>query len=282
MKTVYKLVKEISSLHPIPPVANQILSLANDPDSAISDLVELISFDPAITANLLKVCNSAYLGMAMPVTSIQQAVALLGMKRIIELVLMNCLSPNLLKIQKGYQLEKGELWKNSVATALVSKSIAQTREIDDVFFIYTAALLKDIGKVVIDSLVGKSCQKIRRLVMKKGYTFDEAEKKIIGIDHAALGGIIADLWKFDSRLTFIIKNHHMTQEGARLDQDTSIVYLADIVSMMVGSGIGVDGLAYKFYEEIFTEMSVTEFELQNLLVEYHTHYKKADTLLTIQ
>lgn len=280
MEKAYGLVKKISNLKPIPPIANRIMELAGDPDSALSDLMELISYDTAVTANLLKICNSAYLGLAVPVDSVQQAVSLLGSKQIIELVLLNTVSENLLDAQQGYQLDTGELWKRSVASALVSKSIARRHNVDDIFFTYTAALLKDIGKVVMDTLVEKSLGKIRFLVTQKGCSFDEAEKEVIGIDHASLGGIIAEYWKFSPQLTFIIKNHHMTNESARTDVETSVVYLSDIVAMMVGAGIGADGLAYKFYEDIFSELHVTATELQGFLLEYNAAYRKAESLLS--
>ena len=87
-------------------------------------------------------------------------------------------------------------------------------------------------------------KKYSALVVKENYSFMEAEKKIIGVDHAELGGMIAKMWKFSPRMVNIIRNHHLPRcDMARQNNDVAVVYLADCICMMMGMGVGADGLA---------------------------------------
>ena len=180
MISIQNVLKKIDALEPIPQITNQVLEITLSDDHSTQDLADIILHDSAITANLLKICNSPYMGLPMEVNSVHKAVSLLGLNQVIDLVLMKAVGKNLLRSQKGYQLAQGELWKQSVASALVSKHFAEQRGVHDKFLVYTAALLKDMGKIIIENYVGKSLSKIMHLVEKKGFSFDEAERDILG------------------------------------------------------------------------------------------------------
>jgi len=276
---INSIVQEIDTLTPIPATSNKVMEIAGDPDGALNDLVDVLQYDAELTANLLKLCNSTYYGLTVKIDSARQAISLLGMDQILEMVMIANTSKNLLRAQKGYDLQRGELWKNSVATALLSKSIAEDKKDTDKFRVYTASLIKDIGKVVIDTYVGNSIKKIQHLVVKKGYGFDQAEQAVLCIDHAKLGGIVAERWNFSSKMIFMISNHHLNDANARKDVEICIVYLADTIARMVGIGVGADGLAYKFYEDIFDNLGVSEAYVQHFMAEFQLSLNKAERLL---
>ena len=276
---IHSIIQNIDTLTPIPAIANKIMEIASDPEGALSDLADVLQYDAELTTNLLKLCNSTYTGLTVKVDSARQAISLLGMDQVLEMVLLANTGKNMLKAQQGYGLARGELWKNSVATALLSKAIATDKRETDKFRVYTASLIKDIGKVIIESYVGRFIQRIQNLVDKKGYSFDQAEETILGIDHAKLGGMIAEKWNFSSKMVFMIRNHHLNEAAARSDVETAIVYLADTVSRMVGIGIGADGLAYKVYQDIFDNLGVSEKELQRIISDFHLYLNKAERLL---
>lgn len=268
MKDISRIFKKIHMLNPVSPVVHKVLALADDPESSMSDFVDLVQLDPAITANLLKTCNSAFFGLPVKVDSIQQAVTMLGQQRVVEMVLAQGLSENLKTAQEGYGIKEGELWNQSVATAMVARTLAEHREIYNLPAVYTAALLKDIGKVVLHDSVGHQLEEIQHLVDNKGLSFVEAEKRCIGMDHARLGGLIAKKWNFSSHMVFMIENHHLTNPEARNDPATSTIYLADMVAMIVGTGIGVDRLAYHVYETVFNDFFLTRDEIKSLVKTY--------------
>ena len=157
--------------------------------------------------------------MKNPAESIKDAVSLLGIDQIIEIVLMKSGAKVLSGKQQGYGLHEGAMWKYSVSSALIAKQIAIKLSLKNKSTIFTAALLKDIGKTVLDRFVMDSFEKISALVVNENLSFREAEKKIIGVDHTELGGMIAKMWKFSPKMVKIIRHHHLTDvlRGERLN-----------------------------------------------------------------
>ena len=268
MANISKILKKVKMLQPIPSIVHKVLALTEDPDCSIEELIHLVEYDPAVTANLLRMCNSAYMGLPVSVDSVQQAVTMLGMQKVVELIMSQNLTGNLIRSQRGYKLERGDLWKQSLAAAMLARSLAERRDLYALPAIYTAALLKDIGKVVLNEYVENSRHKIERLLETKGISFIDAEKESLGIDHATLGGIIAKEWNFSPHMAYMIENHHLTNSEARNDPATATLYLADMVAMLVGTSTGVDRLAYHVYEDIFDDYFLTKDELKALMLTY--------------
>ncbi len=269
MVQVIDIINKIDTIPPIPRVINRILQIAADPDGTIADLAKIIKHDMTLTANLLKLCNSAYYGFRVHVDSIEHAVNLLGINKIVELSVICGVEKNFSSAQRGYGLQRGELWQCSVASALLAKSFAEQFQPDvDRYMIYTATLIKDIGKVVIERFVERAFTKIEGLVNHKGYSFDEAEKEILGINHAELGGLIAKKWNFSPKMIYLIRNHHLGDRDAREDLETIIIYMADTVSRMTDAGIGTDGLAYRIYDDIFGRLGLSETDIEALMTTF--------------
>ena len=282
MPDLKDIVRQIDQLEPVPPVATQILELAEEPDSALSEIADLIINDPAITANLLKTCNSAYFGLNRKVESVRDAIAFVGLDQIVQLIMLNSVSQNLQKQLQGYGLGEGELWRHAVSSAHVAKILAGKFGISQHrHLIYTAALLKDIGKLILGRFVAFSFEEINILVNSKGFSFNEAEKKVIGMNHEELGAMVGQKWRFSDKLIYIIRHHHLSNESAREDLETSLVYLADIICMMMGVCTGADGLSYRFYSDVLKRMDLTEKDLQAIIAETGENQQKIENLLNL-
>ena len=279
MRRVDDIIRRIDTLTPLPKVVNRILALADDPERPITELAELVEHDLALTANLLKLCNSAYYGFPVRVESVAHAVKLLGVGKTIELALIGSIGSSLARTPKGYHLERGELWTVSVATAMLARDLVEADHPRvDSRFIYTACLLKDIGKVVIADDVGRALRKIESLVDRKGFSFDEAETAVIGINHAELGALIAERWNFSPRMVYLIRHHHLGDPEARQNLETAIVYLVDTISRMAKAGIGADGLAYRVYDDIFGLLGVSQADIKEMTAAFTQHHNVARRL----
>ena len=211
MTSLNDIVEQIDLLAPIPAIASQIMTKSADPDSSLAEIADLIVNDPALTANLLKICNSAYFGLPRKVESVKDAVAWVGLDQIVELVVTNSVSKNFNKGLEGYGLGEGELWRHAVTSAHVAKSLAQRYGASqNKHLIYTAALLKDIGKLILGRFVAFSLEKINIRVNSQGYSFNDAEKNVIGMNHEELGAMVGEKWSFSEKLIYIIRHHHLT------------------------------------------------------------------------
>ncbi len=281
MSVIQELVKDIKNLKPIPAVIHQILEVVDKPDSSMAEVANIIQYDPAVTASVLRTCNSAYFGLKHPAESIKDAVSLLGIDQIVQIVLMKSGIRLLSGKQEGYGLHEGAMWKYSVSSALVAKQIAQKLSLENKNTIFTAALLKDIGKTVLDRFVLDSFEKISALVVNKGLSFREAEKKIIGVDHTELGGMIAKMWKFSPRMVKIIRHHHLSDISMVRDKEIATVYLADCICMMIGIGVGSDGLAYRFNEQAMKELGMNADDISRVIARFVVNMQEVEDLLKV-
>lgn len=239
MSNLQIVIKEIKNLKPIPAVVTSLLEIIDDPNASMKDITKIIQYDPAITADILRTANSAYFGLKRPAETIQEAAMMLGTNHVVDLVMLKLCGQAVKGTQKGYDLHEGALWKYSVSSALIAKQVAVQLDLPNKNSIFTASLLKDIGKTVLDKFIQDAFEKISNLVINENFSFMEAEKQIIGMDHAELGGMIAKIWKFSPRMVGIIRNHHLSSETMVRDKDLAVVYLSDCICMMMGMGVGV-------------------------------------------
>lgn len=279
MSDIEKILDEINSLKPIPKVAHKVLAIVNDPNSSAADLAEVVMYDQSLTANVLRICNSPFYGLPRKVDSVQQAIAYLGMGKIAEMVLMKMSSDYLKAEQKGYDLREGDLWMHAVSSAVITREICELKNIANHQLIFTAALLKDIGKVILHRYVGEMFDKIFSLVENEQMTFRQAEKRVIGIDHAELGARVAKKWQFSAKMVHIIANHHLNGSWSEEDIETAVVYLADTVCMMMGLGVGCDGLAYRFHNKVVETLKVSDTDLQGIMAGFGQRINEIEQLM---
>jgi putative nucleotidyltransferase with HDIG domain len=279
MRDIQKVLQGIQRLKPMPQVANKVMLLAQDPNSSMSKIADIITYDQVLTANLLKSCNSSYFGLPKKVDSVNQAIVYMGIDQVVDIVWMSGGADNLKKKQTGYDLEEGDLWKYSVSSALITRELAEKRQLENRHLVFTAALVKDIGKVVLSQHVANSFEKINLLVTKHNYSFREAEKAVIGIDHAELGAAAAEQWGFSPKMVEIIRNHHLPEETAVYDLETSLVYLADTLCMMMGIGVGSDGLAYRFRRDVVEKLGFSDRDIQEVMAGFGEKLRKVEDLL---
>lgn len=281
MTSLQSLMKEIHNLKPIPAVVNQLLAVVDAPDSSMEDIARVIQYDPIITASILKTCNSAFFGLKTPAESIKDAVNMLGIDQVIELALIKSGGQVLSGSQQGYGLEAGEMWKYSVSSAVVAKQVAIKLCLENKNTLFTSALLKDIGKIILEKHVANGSQKIIHLVKDKQYSFQEAEKEVLGIDHAELGAMIVKMWKFSPKMIKIIRHHHLTDERMLKDREIAGVYLADCICMMMGVGVGADGLSYRFKAQVMNDLGVTAPDILMIIAQFGINMQEVDAFLHV-
>ena len=281
MRGIESIIKKIDQLKPVPQIAHKVMSIAENPESSMSDLSKIIIYDTAVTTNVLKAANSAYFGLPDQVNSVHQAIVYMGMEQVVDLILMSIGSENLKEPQEGYDLDTGDLWKYSVSSALIAEEIAKQIGAKDIHLIFTAALLKDIGKVILSQYVKDSFEEIDKSVKQRDYSFIKAEKEVIGIDHAELGGMVAEKWNFSPKMVEIIQNHHLPQKSSMSEIETAIVYMADMICMMMGIGVGSDGLAYRFHQGVVSRLNLTERDFQEIIAQFADKMEQVESMVRI-
>lgn len=261
-----KILKSIKNIPAFPAVAMKVVALMDSPNYSIMDVADLVKYDQAITANILRICNSAYFGLRHKVVTINDAVMRLGQQNIVRAVQAAGAS-TFYKKAKGYGLEANKLWEHSVGVALMTQILSRRIFKCEDAKLYTTALLHDIGKVIMGEFVDESFPQIHDLVSKEGISFLDAEEKIIGINHADLGGRMASQWNFPKDMMDAIIYHHrpdlMQDEG---NSGAWLVYLADQACIMMGIGLGSDGLAYTGLSEVITKFKLRQRDFEECIM----------------
>ena len=258
-----KIAAAIQSFPGMPGTAVKLLGLIDDPSMRVSQIEEILRHDPGLTANVLRLANSAYFGIPSKIGSIRQAVILLGLKRLIQMVIAACVSAIMDKPVPGYDLSPGELWRHSIAVSVAAEGLVKELKIEASEEIFTAALLHDVGKLVLGEFVKDDFNKIETAV-SGDVSFEVAETKVLGTNHADVGAKILTRWSLPSEIIHAVQWHHdpeaVTHTSAMLD----IVHVANVISIMIGIGIGRDGLQHQPSAAASERLGIEPFVLEKV------------------
>ena len=266
MNSKQKILAKVRSLPAMASTATRMTKLLEDPNVKITEVVGTIKYDPGLTANVLKLANSAYFGFSRSVTSIRHAIMLMGMKQVHRLVIAASFSSLMNKSVVGYELPEGELWRHSVASAVAAEKLCHMLDIKVSDIAFTAALLHDVGKLIMSSFVDKDFNEIESTAHKEDESFEIAEKDILGIDHAEVGGVILDGWSFPKELVEGVRWHH-NPEGFKGENRmvVDVVHMADTLCLTEGIGVGREGLQYRPSEEVVARLGLKTLMLETII-----------------
>ena len=234
--------RAIHDLQPIPQVAMKLLRLINEDRYELKDLTEEIRKDQVLGARTLKLCNSVMFGSRNRIDSLDQALVYLGQKLLIKFVISASVSNFYAQAGSGYSLCKGGIYHHAVGTAAVAEKLAQVTGKTQPTLAYTAGLLHDIGKVVLDQYIHSAFPLFYRQIHKEDRDFIASEKEILGIDHTQVGSELARSWSFPESLIEAINYHHWPENTHQSIELVHIVYLADLLMSRFHSGLEIERL----------------------------------------
>lgn len=211
-----------------PRVLPQLLTLLSNPDCETSEVVELISFDPALTAKVLRIANSAAFGLARAVTDIDEAVKRLGLRTIYQLVAAAAGS-NALQTKSQSAPQPAGLWEQSVTTALAAQIIAKDLKLDEGTQ-FTAGLLHDIGKIVLAEVWKDQYLTLLETNTPAPHNLVDSEKEMFQVSHAELGGRLLAHWKFPPGISASVWHHPAPVPGMPFERETACLTLAEFIA----------------------------------------------------
>jgi HD-like signal output (HDOD) protein len=282
MPTVESIIEATDHLKPISDVAGKVLVLLDDPDCGVSDLSDIIRHEPALTANLLKLANSAYFGLPGKLNDAKQAIVYLGMSQVVDLVLLVSCSNSFSGSHEGYGLKAGELWKSAVSGAIIANDLAQLKGLKQGSLIFTGSLLRDIGKVVLDQFINPAISKIMDRVTDQSITFAEAERQVLGFDHVQVGAMVAKNWNFPDALQCVIRYYHSPLEAKGCFLEASVVHLADALCRKLEIGPGVDDRSYPEDERAVRSLGLDASRIQGVIDNFGIKMERINALFNIE
>lgn len=223
------LASSVQELAPLPPSATRLVQLAGDPDADMDDFAEVIAFDPALTMKVLRAANSAASGSALRVTSVREAVSRMGVAQVVTFAVATHARGTLSQAVPGYDYSENQLWRHSVFAALAAECTSRACRIRVPPEAFTAALLHDIGKLVLGRFLTEGIvAQLREVRTRQRITSWEAEREVLKADHAAVGARVAEHWNIPGSLTQAIEFHHDPGNGP--DELCCYVYLANLAA----------------------------------------------------
>lgn len=234
--------QSIKDLQPIPQIALKILRMINEEDYEIHNLADEIRKDQVISARTLQLCNSVMFARHEKIASLDHALMMLGKHLLLKFVISASLNNFFNQVGSGYSLCKGGLYHHAVGTAVIAEKLAFLTGKVEPSVAYTAGLLHDIGKVVLDQFIHSGFALFYRELNEKEKNFVEVEKRLLGIDHTEAGRNLARNWSFPESLVETIRYHHLPEQAKRNPELVSIVYLADLLMSRFHTGLELERL----------------------------------------
>ncbi len=231
--------QKISDLRPIPQVALKILRMLNEDFYEIGALTEEIRKDQVISARTLQLCNSAIFSNRNKIDSLDHAVVMLGQRLLLKFVISASLNNFFNQCGMGYSLCKGGIYHHAISTAIISEKLATLTGAISPSLAYTAGLLHDIGKVVLDQYIEADFPYFYR-ELADGKDLIDVEKNVLGIDHTEAGSNLAHSWSFPESLVETARYHHQPENTRHNTVLVHTVYLADLLMSRFHTSLELD------------------------------------------
>jgi HD-like signal output (HDOD) protein len=267
-KRVLKRVKDIPSL---PQFVLETLKRLDDPKSNAADVASRLSKDEGLVIRVLRLANSAYYGLSRRIAGVGDAIAFLGFKTVKSIVLAASVYKFMDGAFTGYSLDRGELWKHSQAVGMTSRFLSEKLGIGDPEEAYIGGMMHDLGKIVLNDYVRFGYSIILRLVEEDKVPFCEAERQVLGFDHAQVGGLVMEQWNLPESYSYITTYHHapwdLPDEQREFQSVVDIVHIANAMCIMLGVGIGADGMQYNISQDSLERLGIAE-QVEMLMSEF--------------
>jgi len=235
------IITNIKAIPTLPDRMHQVLTLLKDDNTSVKELAHFISSDQAMASRILQAANSIRFGFSRKIATVDRATVILGFKAVTSLVLGISVFDNFRLTKNETTIDLDELWKHSMGCAVAAHIISDKSGSVDRKTVLTAAILHDIGKVIMDRFFSREYAKTLYTVRNNGLSMAKAEENVMGFNHADAGGWFCDEIAFPSVLVSPISFHHNV-DGVDKEHEliTSIVHIADNLCKRAQIGDGGD------------------------------------------
>ena len=246
----------------------KVMEICDRPDTLPNDLNRVISLDPVLTGQVLKLINSAYYSLPNKVTSLTRAIIMLGLNTVKNLALSSSVLKSIGGRHKNQSVFMDIFWAHSLCVGVTAKALAAINGIaaNEREEYFVAGLVHDLGKIPLLSSYPEEYLQILKLGKTEQFHLKEAEKSIFNIDHCHVGKIIAKKWKLNSAISECLEYHHSPQDSSP-ENHTLIktVSLADIYSNLLEKELaGNNPSEGSIEDEILNDMEVSRDVLIDL------------------
>jgi putative nucleotidyltransferase with HDIG domain len=265
-KRLHWLIEETNDLPTLPQVTMEVAQLVDSQTASAPKVAQALARDQVLTAQVLKMANSAFYGAPRRISTVTDAIVLLGMHTIRNMTMAVSCQNVLDREVLSYAIRRGDLWKHSICVAYAAQQIAKRAKYRITEEAFVAGLLHDIGKVLISTYLSAEFNNVMVHAREMNQSFSSAEQDILGFDHAEVGARLTEHWNLPNHLVQAIRYHHNPSWQDPPNTLTAIVHLADVLCITLGIGLGSDGLQYALEQATLERLNLDEAAVDSLLM----------------
>ena len=240
LQQLQQRILDISDLPTLPSVAGEIINMIQNEDFSLKDIAAVMQRDPALTAKVLRLANSAGYGVRKEVETLNQAMMILGVNEIFNMVVGIAVVEVFKDHDSSDLFDLDAFWEHAIGTGEISRTLARKLGLRFMGAEFTGGLLHDMGKIIYDQFFHEEFNEALRSSRENRTPLWQEEKRIFGVDHAELGAWLARNWKLPERLVEVVEYHHR-ENDARVDPAlVAVVSLADTFAKIAGIGFSGD------------------------------------------
>lgn len=254
---VRRQVERLRELPTLPAVVERLVDTLERPDADLGDAAALIETDQVLTAHILRLANTAFYGLSGKVGSVTQALTVLGTTVTRSLLYGTAVL--------DLRIDLAGFWEHSIGTAVASGALAKHLGLKHPEELSGAGLLHDIGKVVLYKQAPEAFAAVLTRSRDEGLAFRDAERALLGVDHAEIASWLLTRWRFPARLLEPIVCHHRPAQARAFPVETAVVHVANTLVRAVGYGFGGDGRIPQIAPEAWRRLGLAPDDLDHIL-----------------
>lgn len=233
-----EIVAWVGDLPPMPQVASRALSLVENPDTTATELTDLLSTDAALAARVLKIANSAMFSRQREITTLNQAIMVIGFKALKGIIV----AATLRQINKSFGNTEKLIWEHSMGTGVASTLITKALKKPFIEEIFLLGLLHNLGQIVllVQPDTAKEYKNVLKSIRESSLDYISAEQQVLGFAHPLIGALVAKKWNFSPETCQVILHYRDQIESEKAENQTElktgIIQLADAIAHMAKIG----------------------------------------------
>lgn len=257
---IQRIIKDAGAIPSLPGIITKLNTLAESGKSSAQEIARVVSSDQVLSAKVLRLVNSPFYGFSGRVSTISNALILLGVNVVKSLALSSTIFEIMEKNSVG-------LWEHSLGAGVAANIIAKKLKLQECEEISTAALLHDIGKVIIKIRLEEDYHQLLNLIEQKDISMREAEYEWLNTDHGEIGEWLASAWYLPDKLKEPLACHHKIEKANTYLIGTSVVHVADVLIKAAGFGFSGDDLVPMIHPMAWEKLGIDEAKLEEIIAE---------------
>jgi len=234
-ESIRSRISRIHTLAPLPALAKSIIDISDDPGSSVRNLADVVKMDQSLTAKILKIVNSAYYGFHREIGNVDHAIVVLGFDEIRNITLAACLIRSF-QSSKNHLFSRSKFWLHSLGAAYVARALCNYKP--EIFpkDAFVMGLLHDFGKVVLHQHFTDIFYKALQMAAEREQPLYQVSEELMEIDHAEIGGMVAESWNLPISLVKAIRYHHKPAGAYGHEEEIHLTHLANYFCHRFGIG----------------------------------------------